>query len=417
MGLFRPLLAAALLSAVLAPVVRADQSATSESPAPTAVERALVDLRCDAIPLARVPGTAVRNDCQRAQLAEIRGDFGRDLGRLSVRDRRKLDATCGPLLTPRSREAYVECLDGELTSFKNSRRAQGAQQEPAKDATASAGAVAPATTTAAPVAPAAVDASQSGEPAGQRVGGAAEAGGWQGVIWSVVAVIFVATAGLGAVLKFRKPAPAAIRPVCKTCGSDVPDGGDLCQLCRHQAVEALKHAAERRAAEVRDAARRIEAEADRAVQAAQEPDRVAAALAAQAVQAAQADAPGQSDQLGLPGQPSQPGQPGQGGQLGQPGQQDVQMLVLVTNSVEQTWPGPEEQKTGDTAADPSDPYVVLGVSPGATQADVSAAYAAALARYDASLAADFGLEVQKHFEAKRSAIARAYAELAQPVDA
>lgn len=204
---------------------------------PTAVERALVELRCSAIPAARLPGTPESIECERSQLAAIRGSFGRDLSGLSARDRRRVDAACAALLTPQTREAYAGCLNTELTSIGERRRPQG------PEASEPPGATVPATvpvvgTDAAQVPP--------GPPANQAV---AASGTGRRIGLAVGLVALVGLAGAARVRAGRtRQGTAVAQTRCRTCGSDVADGGNLCPACRHEAVEALKRASEQRAA-------------------------------------------------------------------------------------------------------------------------------------------------------------------------
>ena len=363
-------IAGALLWA-LAPVTAAPKGDAPNLSAPTAVERALVDLRCSAIPLARVPGTAVRDECQRAQLAEIRADFGRDFGRLSVGDRRKLDAACGALLTPRARESYVDCLNTELTSFKDRRRPQRPQEpEDPRE-------------TAPSILPAAADTQPSATPTVQAPGDSTRSAGRHVGLWAGLAVVIAGAAAAAArLLKKTRPTELA-QAACRVCGAAVPDGGDLCQTCRHQAVEALKHAAEQRATEERAAERRAGEE-----QAARHERERARAEAAE--QEEQNRRRASLDDLAE--------------QARQRRDEEQQARARFDGAAA-------------AATDQASPYAVLGVSPDASPAEIAAAYEAAKDRYNTSLAADFGLEVQKHFEVKRAAVERAYAELVHPVDA
>ena len=59
--------------------------------------------------------------CLAARLVSLRADFGRDLSRLSASARGKIDAACSPAQASRGREAYIDCLSGQLASLSASR--------------------------------------------------------------------------------------------------------------------------------------------------------------------------------------------------------------------------------------------------------------------------------------------------------
>ena len=64
-----------------------------------------------------IAGHDAHGKCLDAQLLKLRSEFGRDLSRLSTPERSKLDSTCSRLQTPREREAYLDCLHGQLASL------------------------------------------------------------------------------------------------------------------------------------------------------------------------------------------------------------------------------------------------------------------------------------------------------------
>src|SRR5262245_64384109 len=77
-------------------------------PPPSPIEQALVERVCSAAL------EAAHDPCVSAKLIALRADFGHDLSRLSVADRRSLDDTCIQVRTLEGRDAYISCLDGQL---------------------------------------------------------------------------------------------------------------------------------------------------------------------------------------------------------------------------------------------------------------------------------------------------------------
>jgi hypothetical protein len=101
------------------------------SPA-TAIEQALIERACSSVASGRTFETDPHAQCLSAQLASLRADFGRDLRRLSASERNLLDSTCSRVQISQGREAYLDCISGQLTALRNRRnRAKSTAPEPA----------------------------------------------------------------------------------------------------------------------------------------------------------------------------------------------------------------------------------------------------------------------------------------------
>ena len=84
------------------------QVGTPDPSPPTALEQALIEHMCTA-KRAGTPGSDAYEGCTSAQLLSLRADFGRDLGRLSVSERRTIDSVCSKVNAARGRDAYLAC--------------------------------------------------------------------------------------------------------------------------------------------------------------------------------------------------------------------------------------------------------------------------------------------------------------------
>jgi hypothetical protein len=201
------------------------QLGTSDPGGATAIEQALIEHACSTTRTAGAPDTDAYHECLSAQLLSLRNDLGRDLDRLSSAERRTLDSFCSDIRAAAGREAYLECLSARLTSLRNRR----------KSAT-------PAPSPGTALTPPPVSAPAS--PAPQvRQASSRSSGLWIG------ATLLTLFAVVGGVLFAVKARPVPRR--CRGCG-DVPESGDLCQKCRHEAAEAVRGAALARADQQRD---------------------------------------------------------------------------------------------------------------------------------------------------------------------
>jgi hypothetical protein len=307
------------------------QEKASDTPPPSPIEQALMEHVCGG---ARPTGeAAIYQACLNGQLQSLRADFGIDLKGLAPVERKTLDSGCSPLRM--DREAYVRCLSNQLIALRNRRNSS---RQPASTETPTpspAQADAQATTVATPVV------TQAGsQPSSQSA-----------VLWFGAIVATLVVAGGGALLA-RKPRaremPKTLK--CRVCGS-VPESGDLCQQCRHEAAEAVRRAAAERAEEQRARERASEEEQDR-------------------------------------------------------------QKELVLQKGERRQPEDEaraRRQAADALDDEFDPHDVLGVPEGASLDLIRAAHEEAKAKYDPKLAVDFGgAELQAYFEAKTKAVDRAF---------
>ena len=90
-----------------------------------ALERALAERACGVAVYSSITQTDDDGSCVSRQLATLRADFGRDLGELSVRERRGVDSACGRLNTPESREGYLDCVNAQIAALREGRSKPG----------------------------------------------------------------------------------------------------------------------------------------------------------------------------------------------------------------------------------------------------------------------------------------------------
>src|SRR5688572_14442348 len=93
----------------------------ADTTAPTAIEQALIEHSCGETTAASTTGTDPYKECLGSQLHALRGDFGRDLSRVSASERRTLDSACNGILAA-GREAYLDCVRDHLVSLRDRRR-------------------------------------------------------------------------------------------------------------------------------------------------------------------------------------------------------------------------------------------------------------------------------------------------------
>jgi seryl-tRNA synthetase len=182
--------------------------------------------------------------------------------------------------------------------------------------------------------------------------------------------VFVAAGGVLLAVKARR-APRK----CRTCGRDLPESGDLCQKCRHEAAEAVRSAAAERAdqrAQEEAQHRRGEQEEEQRQQKTRQEEE--ARLRQEEARVRQREEDARQRQEEEARQRSQ--------------------LAVVSPEV-------------------FDPYAILGVPQDANQEAILAAYQAAKLKYGPDQVAHLSAEVQEHFQAKAQAVDRAYQKLTE----
>jgi hypothetical protein len=170
---------------------------------------------------------------------------------------------------------------------------------------------------------------------------------------------------------------------CRVCGN-VPESGDLCQQCRHEAAEAVRRAAAEREEEQRARERASEEEE-------RHQNAVAEAARRQTIRHQRV------------------------AHLRQEEHERQQELARQEEGRRQR---EDEARAKRQSVDPPDdefdPHDVLGVPKGASLELIRAAHEEAKAKYDPKLAVDFGgAELQAYFEAKMKAVDRAFQLLTQ----
>jgi hypothetical protein len=188
---------------------------------------------------------------------------------------------------------------------------------------------------------------------------------------AVVAVVVAAAGGAFVTVNARRKFGA-----CRTCGVKLLERGDLCQKCRHEAADALRRATAERA----DQARAQEDEQRR--QAAKEVEQQQLARDEEARRQQREEA-----------------------QREQARQEEERAQRQRDDEARQ-----REVEPG-APRDEADPYVVLGLPPDASAADVETAYKAVRSKFDLDLVADMGVELQEHMKRKAEAVERAYETL------
>lgn len=212
----------ALLTVMASPALA--QVGAPNTPNPgrsTAIEQALIEHACRS-QLPGIAGADAYQECLTTRLRSLRADFGRDLGRVSTAERNTLDAACSKARAAEGREAYLECLTLQLVAIRNRR-------SPNRQASEAAALPLP---------------SENSEPPSLAIP-ASETSSSLSPVWIVVGVVTVVGAIGGAFLAIKSRRRSTRK--CRVCGEDVSQSGDLCPKCRHEAAEALRHAAAERA--------------------------------------------------------------------------------------------------------------------------------------------------------------------------
>ena len=316
---------------------------------PTPIEQALMEHVCGP---ARQAGSVYAGQyevCLSDRLQSLRADFGADLKRLARVERKTLDSTCSKN-RELGREEYVGCLSDQLIAL--SRRRNPAKR-PASEETGVPTRFGDEPTVS--VTPLTLQTSRS-------------VGWWIGDAFTA---LLVGGGGGLLALKSRRTTRQ-----CRACGV-VPESGDLCSKCRHEAAEALRRSAVERVEE-----QRAQEEQRRSRQHDDEQREQIAKQEDEAARLRQEELARQKDFA----------------------RQEEERRVSEEE---------ERQRRQDpTASDQGfDPHVVLGVPRDASQEHVLAAYEEAKAKYAPSLVADLPMEIQAHFKAKGDAVERAYQTL------
>lgn len=347
------------LLTLLAPRASAqDRSPGTPNPdSPSAIEQALIEHACRS----RLPGIAgddAYQQCLGARLGSLRAEFGRDLNLVSAADRKALDAACSNTRLAEGREAYLECLTIQLVAIRNRRSeaTTGASQGPLLFPPDPGENLQPAS----PVVP-------ESQTSSSRV-----------AVWIGVALVALVVAGGGAFMAVKGRRQTR---KCRVCGADVPEGGDLCATCRHEAAEALRHAAAERADHLRahvEAQQRLtEREEELRQQRAREE---AAALLRQELEARHREEARR--------------------QL-----EEEQEAARRRSRAEEA---AQRQNKEEVAGEVFDPYYVLGVPREAGQEAIDAAREQLRLKYAPAHVAHLGPELQEHYRRKAEAVERAY---------
>ena len=327
---------------------------TAEQSPPTPIEQALMEHVCSVVPAGGAPESDRYLACLRAQLLSLRTDFGKDLSRLSVADRKAADAACNEVRAVNGRDAYLDCLGNQLTSLR-SKRSRGSVSAPP---------VMPAPELAenaavgdAPAAPAPQSTSSSSS-----------------LIMGAGALIALVAGGGGFVfLKTRRTSHK-----CRVCGASVEASGDLCQACRHEAAEAVRRAVAERA----EQQRAQEEEQQRLKEQAEHDER-------ERVRKAQAD-----EEMRVRRQQEREQEEGRKREAEERRRQEEEAR--------------ERRLAGAVPDEEFDPYEVLDIPRDAGPNDVLAAYQVAREKSDPSQVSHLSDEVQEHFRMKAKAVERAF---------
>jgi hypothetical protein len=340
------------LIAVMAPGVSAQDKtpATPNTANPgdtSAIEQALIEHACRS-QLPGIAGSDAYQDCQSERLRSLRADFGRDLSRVTVADRKTLDSACSKARAAEGREAYLECITLQLAAIRNRRNPNPQASD--------------ATTLPVP--------SENAEPTSLAVP-AAELSSSLSPVWIVVGVVTLVAAIGGAFLAVKNR--RVITRKCRVCGEDVPQGGDLCPKCRHEAAEALRQAAADRAEEERAHKEELRRQSQREEELRQQRAR-------------------ENEEARLRQQEDERRR-----------EEDA-----LRREQEEEESRQRSRAAGVEAEDVFDPYAILGVPRDADKEAIDAACQEARLKYAPEQVAHLGSELQEHYKRKAEAVERAY---------
>jgi hypothetical protein len=345
------LLAVGIGSQAVPPAVAQDP------PVPTAIEQAIAEYRCTAAQTAGTQAASVYDVCLSGQFDSLRGDFGRNLSRLSPGERRTIDIICNKVPASVDREAYVKCLSDQLVVLRNRR---GPANPPT--AAAAAAAAAPATPSSDSVPAPSVPASPA-KTTPIVIGGA-------------VVVLLAAGGAVGFALKSRR------RPIkCRSCGQLV-ESGDLCSKCRHDAAAALRQATLLRA-------QQEQTQQDEQRRQREHEEELARRRAWEREDAERRH----EEQVRLEAETQR---------------EETQRLQDAAVASDR------KMREAELAESVFDPYAVLGIARDATAEAIRAAYEEARSKFSPDLVAGMSNELQEHFKARADAVERAFQTLTTP---
>jgi hypothetical protein len=325
------------------------QPGSGEIPIPTSIERGLIGRACKD----SAQQTDVNEKCREEKLAGLRSDFGKDLTKVKADDRRKVDATCTPLLADaalKGKEPYFECMLVQLTALKNKGRR-------------TANAAAPETAAAPSDAPAAENA-----PAPTPAGGSSSSTMIAGSLGVVALFGGVALVVMRTRAKTKK---------CKSCGADTPaeSESEFCENCRRQMAEAARQRKAEQAEQARQAADEAKREAD------QQNRRLEMQRAREAEEKRVRE------------------------------YEELKQREYESKVAEALRPNAPEPEPAAPCADSADPRAILGVKTDATADAIATAYEQARQKYAPDLVAHLSEEVQAHYREKAEAVEKAYQTL------
>jgi hypothetical protein len=335
--------------------------------APTAIEQALIENSCaEVLPSGALDSESFRG-CLKSRLLSLRADFGFDLDRVTRSERRQLDAKCSGVLSA-GREAYLDCLDAELSALLKKRKpAANVASERAESLIES-----PAPKIGEAIVPGSIPEPQSSMASGL----------WMGTAAGLVII------GAAVGLRFARRRRAAPSHACRQCGAAMPSAGELCAACRHEAAE------ERRRINRRDG--QIGEERQEGQKAQDRQDGPQGQREGEKTEGLEAE-DWRERQAALERLERESDERRQR-------EQEAEARLLKARRE-------EEAHTLSGASETFDPYQVLGVTSDATPDEIQSAYELAKSKYDATSVADLGYEVRKHYKAKSKALDRAYQTL------
>jgi len=370
-GLAGPSLVFALATAVPPQTAASQQTEPEEWSPATLIELALAERACSAV-RGEIAGYDAHTKCVGARLITLRADFGKDLNRLSRPERTKIDKACGRLQARRSREGYVDCLHTQLTSLAAQKGLTSPPvpvEEPVVEVLTSMVEVIEAPKAASPTVLSASFLSTH-------------------PLQSAGALLFTIAVSAGVVffVKSRR-----VKHACRVCAVPVPDTGDLCAACRHDAAETARHAAADRAAQKRaieDDKRREEVQAE-------EQRQLKVRTEEEARRRQLEEAHRREHEARLSEEDRQQ-------------REDFDRRQAEESQV---------TRAAASAAAALDPFLVLGVARGASDDAIRTAFEIAKLTYDPEEVSHLGIDAQERYAAKLQAAERAYQMLTGELDA